>query len=74
MAKLHPDALKQIVIDGEATFVPARATLADVVPAEVSAVHVLDHRTGKLGLVPRERFNMAVPDGFTTHLTPISKG
>ena len=63
-----------VVIDGEGVFVPEGSTLNDVLPREVSSIQTLDVQTGQSHLVPRSRFAMAVPAGFTTHLTPISKG
>ena len=74
MAKFRPDAMQQIVIDGEGVIVPQGSTLVDVLPPEVSSIQTVDTRTGLTHLVPRSRFDMAVPAGFTTHLTPISKG
>ena len=74
MAKFRPDALQRVVIDGEGVFVPQRSTLSDVLPREVSSIQTVDTRTGQAHLVPRARFDMAVPPGFTTYLTPISKG
>ena len=74
MAKFKTDGLQRVVIDGEGVFVPEGSTLGDVLPREVSSVQTVDARTGQTHLVPRSRFAMAVPAGFTTHLTPISKG
>jgi len=74
MAKFNPEALKRSIIDGEIVDVPASARLADVVGPEVSSISMIDLNSGHTQLVPRSRFDMAVPAGFTTNLTPISKG
>lgn len=61
---------KPIVIDGLVTEVREKATLADVVPADVTSVLTSDGH-----LVSREQFRrVAVPDGFETNLSPINKG
>lgn len=74
MAKFSPETLRQVIIDGQITEVPARAPIADVVPREVTSITAVDLRSGRSHLIPREQFSMVVPDGFTTNLTPIAKG
>ena len=74
MAKFKPEAMRQVVIDGEGVFVPKGSSLVEILPPEVSSIQTVDARTGRSHLVPRAQFDMAVPEGFTTYLTPISKG
>lgn len=74
MAKFKSEALRQVVIDGQVTQVPDSVQIADVVPPSVTGITTIDAQSGRSHLIPRERFNQAVPEGFTTHLTPIAKG
>lgn len=74
MARPKPEALRQVIIDGEPMHVPLGAAISDAVPANVTGITAIEPLTGRSHLIPRERFNQAVPDGFTTHLTPIAKG
>ena len=73
MAKLNPQRLKSVVIDGESMFAPEFATVSDVVPIDVKAVTVYDHSGGSR-LIPRSEFDRPLPEGFTTHLTHVEKG
>jgi len=73
MACLKPEALKQIVIDGEVAHVPAQSHIADVVPSEVTAVQVID-TGGRARLMTRDQFNTPVPEGFTTYQTAVARG
>jgi len=73
MAKPNPQRLKSLVIDGERVLAPESATIADLVPAEVSAVTVHDPG-GDSRLLSRAEFNRPLPEGFTTHLTHVAKG
>lgn len=73
MAFLKPEALKQIVIDGEVAHVPAQSRIADVVASDVTAVQVVD-AGGRARLMTRAQFNAPVPDGFTTHQTAVARG
>ena len=61
---------KPIVIDGLVTEVLDKATLADIVPRDVTSVFTQDGQ-----LVQRDQFRrVPVPDGFETNLSPINKG
>jgi hypothetical protein len=73
MANRKPEALKQVVIDGEATLVPAESRIVDVVPSEVTAVQVIDP-AGKVKLLTRDQFKDVVPEGFTTYQTAVARG
>ena len=60
---------KPVIVDGEFTVVPAKATIADVVAHDIAAVVTPD------GLITRDMFaKTPVPRGFETLLSPISKG
>lgn len=74
MARMNPQALREIIIDGMQTEIPERATIDQVVSPQVHAITTLDPETGRTHLISRDRFDQAVPAGFLTHLTPISKG
>ncbi len=74
MAKPNFEKLKTVHIDGVATHVPDQARICDVVEADVTAVEAFNPQAGKMELISRERFNQRLPEGFTTHLTPIEKG
>lgn len=73
MAKLNPQKLKPIVIDGESVLVPPDASIRDMVPSDVNAVTVYDG-AGKSQLLARSEFDRPLPTGFTTHLTHVAKG
>ena len=73
MAKLKPNALREVVVDGVQTFVPEASTIGDLVPEEVTAVTTVDG-SGASRLIARRDFAQLVPEGFMTHLTAISKG
>ena len=73
MAKFNPQRLKSVQMDGEKFMTPEFSTIADLVPADVSAVTVY-HPSGRSQLIPRSQFNRALPEGFTTHLTHVEKG
>ncbi len=73
MATRKPEALKQVVIDGEASYVGESSTIADVVAKDVTAVQVIDP-AGRTQLVRREQFNQPVPEGFTTYLSDVARG
>jgi len=73
MAKLNPQRLKSLIIDGETVFAPENASISDVVPVEVNAVTVYD-QSGKSQLLTRNDFQRPLPEGFTTHLTHVAKG
>lgn len=74
MAKLNTQRLKTVLIDGESLLAPADARIVDVVPREVTAVSSIDPVSGKSQLIQRSEFNRPLPEGFTTHLTHVSKG
>ena len=74
MAKMKPEALRAVTIDGELTHVPASASIADVVPADVTGITNFDPQSGRSQLITRDKFSQVVPEGFMTHLTPIAKG
>lgn len=73
MAKLNTQRLKPVVIDGETVLAPELSSIADIVPGEVNAVTVYD-ASGGTRLLSRSEFNQPLPQGFTTHLTDVSKG
>lgn len=73
MASLKPQALRQVVIDGEATHVPALSTIADVVPSEVTAVQVVDS-AGQAQLLTRDQFRQPVPADFETYQGRVARG
>jgi len=61
---------KPVVVDGEFTEVPVKATVADVVPRDVTSIFTPDGR-----LITRDDFaRVPVPAGFETNLSPINKG
>jgi hypothetical protein len=74
MAKMNPQALRSVSIDGQTFQVPANSTIEDVVPREVRSVSTVDPRSGSLQTITRDRFNEVVPEGFMTHMTAIAKG
>jgi len=74
MAKLNIEKQKEVYIDGIVTRVPEKARIVDVVGSDVSAVEAFNPNAGKMELITRERFNQNLPEGITTHLTPIEKG
>lgn len=74
MAKPNFQKLKEVYIDGIATQVPDKSRIIDVVGTDVTAVEAFNPNAGKMELITRERFNQNLPEGITTHLTPIEKG
>jgi CRISPR-associated protein Csx16 len=74
MARMKPEALRSIHVDGENLQVPHGSLIDDVVPRTVSAISAVDPHSGALRLISREQFRQVVPADFVTHLTPIAKG
>lgn len=74
MARMKPEALRSIHVDGESLQVPQRSLIEDVVPREVSSISAVDPGTGAVRLISRDQFRQVVPPDFVTHLTPIAKG
>jgi hypothetical protein len=73
MAKFNPKGFKTTYVDGVECLAAERSTLADILPADVSAVTVYEPSGGSQ-LIPRSQFNRPLPEGFTTHLTHVEKG
>lgn len=74
MSKPNMNAYKNVIIDGESKSIAPHSTIQDVVSHEVSSVEALTPNGG-IEVIGREHFNSRqVPDGLTTHLTPIAKG
>lgn len=74
MARLNPTALRSVQMDGSTLHIPAQASIADLVPREVSGITTVDPDTGATRLITRDQFRQVVPSDFMTHLTPIAKG
>ena len=74
MAKMNPQALRAVSVDGRSVHVHSNSTIEDVVPREVRSISLIDPHSGALQTITRDRFRQAVPEGFMTHMTAISKG
>ena len=74
MARMKPQALRAVSIDGQSVQVPENSVIEDVVPRDVKSISTIDSVSGSMRLITRDQFRQVVPEGFMTHMTAIAKG